>query len=278
MNNLVAPGQTQIIPDVAAPAEQPAVTQQLEATMANWAQEAFKGDADPEVAAVASEKAATPQTDTPRAGTEVATPTAPQQAPDATDGQQPPRTRAQELLNDPEVQALINGTLQQQSPQEQQALAQQQWEEYLEQLPPEQYKEYTLNLRKHMASQAQLQEQMENQMATRFYVDGYQQVINTVPELKSLPAEVAQKVQTANTYGEAIQALVDRAATVRAEKLAKDIVKTEVEAFKADWTSKAAGSFGIPPSQAAGRVGTGKDIPFDPNNGTAMLVAAFSDN
>lgn len=280
--------------------EAPQVRAELEGLMANWSNQAFGGgegglEQDPEVLALQQEQKSQAAKPDAKAGEAKPAGEANRQ-PESQTGSQPEspaepeltpeQKRARELLADPLVQQLIQGTQQaelarQQQQQQAEAarLQQEQWEAYLEQLGEADPKEY-VRITKGLRSQAVSQAQMREQIASEFYYEGYQQVTQGIPELKSLPADVSNKVAEAKTYAEAMHALVDHAANRRAEKLAEKLAEDKIEAFKADWTAKKAREMPVPPSQAAGRVGTNQTNGYqgNPLDGTAMLVAAFGEN
>lgn len=235
---------------------------------------------DPEVAAAATEIAADREqqqaAQAERRATKVEA-AQPATAPETT-SEAPASETQPDITADPTVQRLLRQTAdtavaEHERQREQEAQARQ-WEEYLEALPGDEYKRVTRSLAQ---EQARYQGTLQ-QVAAQVYTEGYTQVINTVPELKTLPAEIAQKVNASKTYGEVVNTFVDYAADQRAAKLAEPKAKEMFEAWKVkyqqDYTREIPKPLGTGGSAAAGATG-GALGNFNPLDGSALLIAGF---
>lgn len=244
---------------------------------------------DPEVLALAAElgvqrEKATLQADPapvdeppqPQANTQpeaALQPDAPTEAP-----AQPQTERSiDDLLNDPAIQRLLSQREQEARQREQAELAAARQRELLNALPDDQLGQFVRRQQHEQQVYAQVFQQVAGHVAN----EAYRQVMEMVPEAKAAPAEVQARIEKAQSFGEVFNVLADHAASVRAQKIAKELAAKEVEAAKAQFVQEYTRNVPVAPTSSGSPAPAAQGSPignFNPLDGTKLLLAAFADS
>lgn len=178
-------------------------------------------------------------------------------------------------MDDPFVKGLVERETNQRLSVERERARQAEFEAQLSQLDNESYGAY---MRAQRAQQQNIN-QVQEQLAVKFYQEGYNDVIAKIPELQRLTPEEAQRLNPSNfqTYGAMMNEyavfVADKRAEAKAEKLAEEKLAKKLAAAKAEELTKLRKSYPKQPANSGNPAAT--RLPVEGTKGTDLLRNAL---